>query len=177
MEASLTPLPRSPEKKAGRVRRAQRQTQVLSMLLGGATEEEIAETLGMRRDTVVTTIRRYLKRAAEEDRAKVEHVRELQLRRIDRLVRAAWPDAVGVNTDGTRKPVSLKAVAEIRNLEALRARIAGTEAPKKVEVSGDIGIALSAEEAQRLESAWAASGGDVIESSAIELPAGESFGP
>lgn len=158
------------ENRVTRVARAQRDHKIIAMTLAGATEEAIADALDCRVAYVRRSVTRQLERWRENDQARIEDVRNLQLARIDRLIQALWPDAVGMRDDGSKKPASPKAVGEIRQLEALRARIAGTEAPKKIELSGDIGIAMDLDEQARLEAAWAASGGEVIEGTAEEIP-------
>lgn len=157
----------------GRLSRAQLRHNVVTMTLAGASQAEIAEALGVTRSRVSRAVNRVLDEWEAEDRSRIEEVRELQLRRIDRLVRAHWNDALGIRDDGTSKPPSIRATEAIRKLEALRARIAGTEAPKKVEVTGELGLVIDAEEIDRLDAAWAGSGGDVIDGTAHELPPAE----
>lgn len=147
----------------GRLSRAQLRHNVVTMTLAGASQAEIAEALGVTRSRVSRAVNRVLDEWEAEDRSRIEEVRELQLRRIDRLIRAHWGDAIGVRPDGTAKPPSVKATDTIRKLEALRARIAGTEAPKRLEVSGEIGVVIDAAEQARLDEAWRSSGGDVID--------------
>jgi hypothetical protein len=154
----------------GRVTAAKRRHEIITMLIAGATETEIAETLGLRPNSVSKVIINQLEKWENEDRATIEHVRELQLKRIDRLIRAHMPAALGLpkkQGDPARDP-SVRATAEIRKLEEFRARIAGTEAPKRIEVAGEVTHLIDAEEAQRLEEVWAQSGGDVIEGTIVE---------
>lgn len=156
-----------------RVAKALQRQKVINMLLAGATEQQIADTLDMRPSSVSKIVLAVLDAWETAEQANVEKVRTLQLARIDRMVRALWNDAVGVRSDGTATQPSLRAIAEIRNLEALRARIAGTEAAKKVEVSGSLGFHLDSDELERAEQAWLGSAGDVVEGVARELASGE----
>lgn len=158
---------------SGRLSRAELRHKVLTIMLSGATIEECAKALGVTKRRVSSVINRTLEAWREEDRSKIENVREMQLKRIDRMVRALWNKAIGVNADGSLSEPSLKAIGEIRKLEALRARIAGTEAPKKVEVAGELGFHLVKEETDQLEKAWVNAGGDVIDGTAEDLPVPE----
>lgn len=157
----------------GRLSQAEFRHNVIRMTLAGASQEEIAEALKATRSRVSRALNRVLDEWESQDKKRIEDVRELQLRRIDRLVRAHWNDALGIHPDGTSKPPSLRATEAIRKLEALRARIAGTEAPKKVEVTGELGLVIDREEQERLDAAWAGSGGTVIDGTAHELPPAE----
>lgn len=154
----------------GRVTAAKRRHEIIAMLIAGATLNEIADTLGLRPNSVSKVIIDQLEKWEQEDRASIEHVRELQVKRIDKLVRTLMPNALGLPKavgQPQREP-SVKAIAEIRKLEELRSRIAGTEAPKRVEFSGEFVHSIDPAEAQRLEEVWAQSGGDVIEGTAVE---------
>lgn len=157
----------------GRLSQAEFRHNVIRLTLAGASQEDIAQALGATRSRVSRALNRVLDEWESQDKKRIEDVRELQLRRIDRLVRAHWNDALGIRDDGTAKPPSIRATEAIRKLEALRARIAGTEAPKKVEVTGELGLVIDAEEIDRLDAAWAGSGGNVIDGTAHELPPAE----
>lgn len=155
-----------------RVKAAVRRQQVIRMLLAGASEAEIAQTLGITSSRVCELVIRILDDWESAERANVDRVRALQLAKLDRLERAHFNNAVGVAADGTQTQPSIKAADLILRIEALRARISGTEAAKKVEFSGSLGFHLDREEIEQDEAAWAASGGDIIEGSARELASG-----
>ncbi len=166
--------PRTAGKPSTRVSKAQRRHQVVSLLLAGASEVDIAKALGITAARVSQIVMRVLDDWESAERANVERVRTLQLARLERLIQAHWNAAIGVRPDGTPTTPSTKAAAEIRNLEALRARIAGTEAARRVEVSGTLGFTLERDEVERADQAWLESGGgDVIDGVATELAAGE----
>lgn len=162
----------------GRAKAAENRHRVMTMLTAGASPEEVAKALGMKQSRVNTIIRAVLETWEVADFRAVEHVKEAQLRRIDRLVSALWPRALGMpeRPDAPRRAPDLKAVAEIRQLEALRADIVGTKAAKKVEFGGTIGVHVDAEEVDRLEAAWLQSTAEDITEAAIvgelELEAG-----
>ena len=152
-----------------RVQAAHDRHNVLQLLLGGATEQEVAQALGMKPARVKRLIRQILETWRDTDLAAVESVRNLQLTRIDRMVRTLWPRAMGMDpvTGESREP-SMKAIAEVRKLETLRARIAGTEAPKRIQVDGSLGFHLEPEEIARAEQAWLGEG--AVEGTAAEVP-------
>lgn len=71
--------------------RAQQQVRALNMKLGGATEREIAEKLGVGKSTA----HRYLADAlAELKREPAELVIDQELRRLDKMLMALWPKAI-----------------------------------------------------------------------------------
>jgi hypothetical protein len=157
-----------------KVKRAVQRQQVIQLLLGGASRQEIANALEMTPDRVSTITMQILEDWEAAEQGAVEKVRALQLARLDRLERAHWGAAIGqVVEDGTVRqvPPSLKATEAVLKIEALRARIAGTEAPRKMEVSGSVGFHLDVAEIERADRAWIESGGDVvIDATAREIP-------
>jgi hypothetical protein len=154
---------------APRVKAAQHRHQIMNMLLAGATEAQCAEALGISLQKTKRMVAQILEVWRETDLAAVEAVRELQLKRIDSLVRTLYPKAVGMDpVSGDRKEPSLKAIAEIRKLEGLRARIAGTEAPKRIQVDGSLGFHLEPDEIERAEQAWLGEG--AVDGTAVEVP-------
>lgn len=155
-----------------RVKAAVRRQQVIRMLLAGATEAEIAQALAISRSRVNTLTLQILDDWESAERANVDRVRALQLAKLDRLERAHFNNAVGVAADGTATQPSIKAADLILRIEALRARIAGTEAAKKVEFSGSLGFHLDRAEIEADEAAWAATGGDIVEGTAREITSG-----
>lgn len=158
--------------KAGKLAAAERRHAIIQATLAGFDHEQIARQVGVTPATVSRTLAKVMERWENDDQRSVQQLREMQVRRLERLVTAVWSEAIGSTKDGVRRPPNLKAVAEIRNLTLAQARLAGTEAPKKLEVSGEIGIALSMDELTDLDAAWSASGGDTIEGSIAELGSG-----
>ncbi len=162
---------RKRERAASKVAMAQRRQQIIRLLLAGATEEQTAEALGITTNAVAKMVERILADWTRTEQTSVERVRALQLGRIDRLIRAHWNAAIGISADGTSTVTpSLKATGEIRQLEALRARIAGTEAATKVEHSGSLGFHLEPGEIESLDKAWRESGGDIVDVEVRQLP-------
>lgn len=167
---------RSQVRRAGKVSRAKRRHDVLRLAIGGMEPQEIADELtklyanedpplqAVSKQAVDAIIRRSLEEWKSADLAQIENVRSLQLRRIDEAMRSIWLKV----QDG-----NLKAIDRYRGLEALRAKIAGTEAPRRVHHEGQIDhrLAQDQDEAQREEEAWMAS--RPVEGSARELQPGE----
>lgn len=148
----------------GRAKAAHNRHAVMTMLIGGATPEEIARALEMPPARVRNIVSAVLEAWEDQDYREVEKVRELQLQRIDRLVRVLWTRATGAEG----RPPDLKAVAEIRQLENLRAELTGTKAAKKIEVGGTLAFTVERDEIDRLEAAWTQ--GEVVDGTARELP-------
>ncbi len=155
---------RSQVRRAGRVTAAKRRSDVLTLAVAGHTPTAISETLtqkyqseglaGVSQRSVETTINKALEEWRASDAANIENVRQMQLARLDQLLATLYPKA---------REGHLKTVDRVLKLEQLRSKIAGTEAPRRLEVSGNIGLGLSKEEVEREEQAWLDSGGDVID--------------
>jgi hypothetical protein len=150
----------------GRALAAHNRHKVMTMLVGGATPQEIARALEWKLSKVQNIVSAVLESWEDQDYREVEKVREIQLQRIDRLVRTLWPKATG----GEGRAPDLKAIAEIRQLENLRAELTGTKAAKKIELGGTLNFTVERDEIDRLEQAWTQ--GEVVDGIAHELPAG-----
>lgn len=164
--------PRQRGRPKTRVGKAARRQQIINLLLAGASEAEIAQTLSVSPAVVSKVVLSILDTWEQQEQAAVEKIRALQLARIDRLVRAHWNAAIGLGPDGTSRPPSVAATDAIRKLETLRSQIAGTQAAQKVIHSGSIGFSLDPAEVAQADQAWLASGGEVVEGTADELASG-----
>lgn len=151
-------------RRAGKVVRAKRRADVLTLAAAGHHPEQIADTLAERyaekgltplsKGSVERIINDALTDLRESDLANIEAVRAMQLARLD-----AWLRAISTKVaEG-----NLKAIDRALKIEALRAKIVGTEAPKQLEVSGTIALGVDRAEVERGERAWLESGGDVID--------------
>lgn len=160
---------RAEARRAGKVTRAKRRSDVLTLAVAGHTVEKIAEVLtekykgeglaGITGRSVEITINHALEEWKARDAGNVEQVRAMQLTRLDAMLAAISTDALKGN---------LKAVDRVLRLEALRAKIAGTEAPRRLEVSGSIALGVEEAEIERGEQAWLEAGGDVIDVEVLE---------
>lgn len=174
---NVTPLPtkrtlpddRPPRNLTTRVQRALVRQKITNLVLGGATEQEIAKALDLTPKRVTVVLGQILNSWESAEQANVDKVRALQLARVDRLLRAHWPAAVGIGPNGTQVPPSRQAAEFCLKAEMLRSDLAGTKAAKRVEISGTIGIEMHEGEIERLDQAWLNSGGDVIDGTATEL--------
>lgn len=164
-------LPTGRGKSATRVSRALRRRQITKRVLEGKSNQEIAEELGTTASAVAKYLSDILATWESAERSEVDAVRALQVARLDRIVQAHAPDAFGTRLDAEGSPIapSRGAADLILRAEALRARIVGTEAARKLEVSGSLGFHLDAEEVEREARAWASSGGDVVDSTTREI--------
>jgi hypothetical protein len=158
---------RADVRRAGKVVRAKRRADVLTLAAAGHHPEAIAEQLADRytsqglaaitKGSVERIINDTLTDLRESDLSKIDAVRTMQLSRLDRALQAIGTKVAEGN---------LKAIDRMLKIEALRAKIAGTEAPKKLEVTGSIALGVEQEEVERGERAWLEAGGpdvDVID--------------
>jgi hypothetical protein len=165
---------RAEARRAGRLTKAKRRSDVLTLATAGHTADRIAELLtvkyegeglgGITARSVEGTIHKALEDWKETDSANVESVRAMQLHRLDTLLTAISAKAMEGN---------LKAVDRVLRLEALRSKIAGTEAPRRLEVSGKLSLGLDQAEVEREEEAWRAAGSDDL----LELTPGDPSPP
>lgn len=150
-----TEKPYAPAARAGKLVHAQRRAAVLRLRRSGATTEDISRAMTQQGDPITPQgVERIIVRALEELRGSalhdVENVRAGQLDRIDAMIAQLWPLVLDKN---------LKAIDRVTNLERLRARIAGTEAPQRIEHAGLVEHRISREEVNHLQSLWLESGG------------------
>jgi predicted transcriptional regulator len=132
---------------------------VLELRAAGLTEGQIAEQLGMAQSNVSRSINRALSKWAEQDAANVDQVRQMKLFELDQLKRAIWARALKGD---------LGAVREAAKIIGMQSRIAGADSPLKVERHTTVEVGIDSAEIDRMESAWLAAGGDVIDAEAIE---------
>ena len=96
----------------------------------------------------------------EADAGMIEQVRTLQLHRLDDLLQKLYPK---LNQEKLSEANRLRIVDRILRIERLRAKIAGTEAARKIDVGVTVNLIEDPEEVKREQEAWANSGGDVID--------------
>lgn len=165
----------------GKLAVAKRRSDVLALAVAGADPPRIAEVLtkryeqkgwkGIKPSTVQSIVNKALTDLHETDIATIEKVRTLQLARLDDLLQTLYPKMRDPKVNENTK---LRITDRILRIERLRAKIAGTEAPRKLELSGTLALGVDPEQVKREEQAWLDSGGDTIDlpDSAIqEVPA------
>lgn len=167
MDGKNVPAEREP---TGRVAGAKRRSEILSLAVAGADAARIAEVLterygkkgwkGIKKATVQGIINQALTEMQEADTATIEKVRALQLARLDHMLQT-W--MVKFDKPDLAENTRLRIGDRILRLERLRAKIAGTEAPRKVELSGSIALGVDEKELERDERAWLDAGGNVID--------------
>lgn len=140
--------------RSGIIERAKKRNRILELRAAGLTESQIAEQLSMSQPNVSRSINRALKRWAEQDAENVEMVRQMKLFELDQLKRAIWAKAL--NGD-------LAAVREAARIIGMQSRIAGADSPMKIERHTTVEVGIDTAEIDRMETAWLASGGDVID--------------
>lgn len=97
---------------------AERRKQVIQLREAGATWQKIADTLRERHGTeklpsgwdkryAWTDFKRELDKVQEEVAERARTVREMELRRIDRMQAGLWQDAINGDTDAARTVVRL----------------------------------------------------------------------
>lgn len=144
--------------RSGIVERAKKRNRILELRAAGLTEAQIAEQLGMSQPNVSRSINRALTRWAEQDAQNAEQVRAMKLFELDQLKRAVWAKALKGD---------LGAVREATKIIALQSRIAGADAPMCVERHTTVEVGIDTAEIDRMESAWLASGGEVIDATEV----------
>lgn len=98
----------------------QREADMLAMRTAGVSVTAIAEHYDVDHSTVSHILSRVLKRTVAQPAAEL---RELQLQQIDRVIRAWWTEALGI--DGQKK--SEKAATLVLNALDRKARLLGLE--------------------------------------------------
>lgn len=149
MEVLPEPRTRAEGTRAQPVTRARRRTRVLELRAAGLTEQQIADQMGLTQQGVSAIITRALKKWAEESGEKVEEIRAMKLFELDQLKRAVWAKAIQGD---------LKAIREAVRIIQVQAKIAGAEAPVKVEHRTTEDIGIDPREVERLEQVWLESG-------------------
>lgn len=133
--------------RGGQIIRAKRRTRILELRAAGLTEYQIAEELDMSQSAVSRTINSQLDEWMQEDANHVERIRAMKLYELDQLKRAVWAKALKGD---------LRAVQQATKIVQAQARIAGAEAPRKVETKTEHSLlGIDADEVARMERAWA----------------------
>ena len=119
----------------------QHEAQALNLRLEGKTFTEIAAAVGYKdRSGAHHAVMRALDRLVDEP---TEQMRNLELKRLDALVRAMWPAATRADPD---------AVDRVLKIMARRARLMGLDMPEKHDhtVKGDMTVSRNYDRLQEL---------------------------
>lgn len=135
-ETSKKRRKRSPKQCASELAIAKRQESACALRLAGWSIRDIAGHLKCAPSTVHEDIAAVLERTRDTAGDAVEKQRRLSLARIDRAVKAIWPQVEAGNPE---------AIRELIKLEQRRAKVEGFDAADKHEVTvpGGIGVAVS----------------------------------
>jgi DNA-binding CsgD family transcriptional regulator len=155
--------------RSDQVQRAAQRHRILSLRATGMTDEQIAAELGLSARSVAQTIKRQLKKWAEDDRNNTELVRAQLMFELDQLKRTLYKDAI---TGDTRK------LREVLRIIGMQAELSGAHAPQRHEHTGQLGVGIGPApqldhgEVERMERAWLHGQGQVIDGT-LALPSGE----
>jgi len=85
----------------------QRRSQVLQMKMAGATEQMIADQLGVSKAQVWNDVKRRLSEVRRDDVEAVEQEYNLQKSRYERLLLRWWNQAIGADDDQSARATSI----------------------------------------------------------------------
>jgi len=85
----------------------QRRSQVLQMKMAGATEQMIADQLGVSKAQVWNDVKRRLSEVRRDDVEAVEQEYNLQKTRYERLLLRWWNQAIGADDDQSARATSI----------------------------------------------------------------------
>lgn len=124
---------------AQKIETSRRRNRVVQLRESGATWEAIATALmqnygedrlpsGWDRRYAYKDFHRRLEKIQKESEEAVRNVREMELRRLDRMQRALWERATNGDTD---------AIDRILRIQKRRAKLLGLDSPEKVDLKID----------------------------------------
>lgn len=114
----------------------EREERALELRRAGASYREIAKALGCRLETAHKAVQRGIARQIERVQDKAEAVIQLELDRLDRLLRGVWVQAAQGNT---------QAIDRVLRIMERRAALTGIDKPTKIAPTNPDGTALSKE--------------------------------
>jgi hypothetical protein len=113
-------MPPGPAPKAGpkltRAEMVERDTKILQLMIGGASEYAIARQVGLTRARVNAILKREIARGETHRELLRDEARAIQVGRLETLIRAVWPAAVGGD---------LRAIETARKVAEQEARLLG----------------------------------------------------
>jgi hypothetical protein len=120
-------MPKRFENPVREVERAERRRRALQLREAGYTYAEIATALGWKQaKTAEVFVKRALRLTYQEP---ADRVRQLELNRLDRLMRGIWTRAIGRPASGNQPevPPDLDAIDRVLKLMGRRARLLGLD--------------------------------------------------
>jgi hypothetical protein len=106
----------------------QRERDALDLRTKGFTYDRIAEALGMSTSGAADSVRRALQALKTETAEKAEEVRDLELRRLDRMLQIA--EAAAESGD-------ISAIDRVLRIQERRSKYLGLDAPAKAEIKSE----------------------------------------
>ena len=138
------------------VEAAAKRKQALQLRMAGATFDEIAEAMSLtQRGVAYGLVKEALAETQREIREDADRYVAEEVTRLDRLIRAIWPLAIGrpagISTTGLTPAVApdLKAVAQVEKLIGRKSRLLGLDAPIRHELSGPGGAPVEISDAKQ----------------------------
>jgi hypothetical protein len=120
----------------------------LQLRVSGLTFDEISDVMGLgNRGAAYKLVNGALEDTRKEIREDAERYVAEDLHRIDRLMRAIWPMALGNTQTGTAP--DLKAIDRVEKLLARKSRMLGLDAPVRAELSGPGGAPIEVSDAKQ----------------------------
>lgn len=130
---------------------AERRREVIQLRESGATWEAIANALEKRHGLeklpsgwderyAYMDWKRELEKINRDTRESTENVRQMEVRRIDRMLRGIWQQALG--GEGVTWKQQKEAIDRVVRLQKRRAKLEGLDAPEKHEIKGDLSIEI-----------------------------------
>lgn len=109
-----------PGGKGENARAAERRIKALTLYKAGMSTRQIGEQLGVSNVSAWHYIKRGLEELSKEQNKIAQHVRDLELRRLDDMLRAIWPKVITGD---------LKAIDRVLAIQERRAKYLGLDSP------------------------------------------------
>lgn len=103
-----------------------RERDATELMLAGANYSEIGRAIGLHPSSARKMVLRIMADIAVEHKEKVEQLRELEVRRLDRLLMRVWSDAQGGNA---------QAQNTVLRIMERKAKLLGLDMPVQMEVA------------------------------------------
>jgi hypothetical protein len=110
--------------------KAQRKAETVKWLLEGLTYREIREETGFSLGCISKYVNEAIEESKEQSRHGIDRLRRIELMRLDKLLRSAWPRAIKTEDDGP----DWKAVQAVMDIIGKRCELLGLDAPKKLKI-------------------------------------------
>lgn len=115
---------------ARRIKSRENEVKALELRKEGKPYSAIAAILGVSPKSAFKMVQRTLVRMSKDSTSNFETVRQLEVERLDALLGAIWPQAMGGNVDSVERALKIS---------KRRSEIMGLDAPDKHELSGPNG--------------------------------------